>query len=57
MLAQPVGVDEAKQKALNFLSNQSKVARTRKNTSDKQISLKIVHQAPLDNGKHSINYM
>ena len=50
MLAQPVGVDEAKQKALNFLSNQSKVARTRKNTSDKQISLKIVHQAPLDNG-------
>ena len=53
LLAQPVSVDEARQKALEFLSTQSTTANSRSKTYEKTARLKLAHQAPLDKGRYA----
>jgi hypothetical protein len=51
LMAQPVSVDEAKQKALRFLCSHPTVANSRSKALPKTTSLRLAHQAPLDNGQ------
>lgn len=53
MLAQPVDVEEAKQKALLFLSSQSTFVKGRNHAPEKLPELTLVHQEPLNHRQDS----
>ena len=53
LLAQPIGVDEARHKALEFLSSQPTSVNGRNHAPKKLSDLKLVHHAPIDNGQNA----
>ena len=53
LLAQPIGVDEARHKALEFLSSQPTSVNGRNHAPKKLSDLKLVHHAPMDNGQNA----
>lgn len=53
MLAQPVGVDEARQKAMDFFSNRPMKVSGRNQAPNKISDLVLAHKASMDNGQNA----